>query len=719
MSYQVLARKWRPRTFAEMAGQEHVLQALINALDNDRLHHAYLFTGTRGVGKTTIARILAKCLNCEEGVSSIPCGKCSACTEIAAGRFIDLIEVDAASRTKVEDTRELLDNVQYMPSHGRFKVYLIDEVHMLSTHSFNALLKTLEEPPAHVKFLLATTDPQKLPVTILSRCLQFNLKNLSPERIVEHLSFVLGEEKVPCEEAALWALARAADGSMRDALSLTDQAIAHGGGKLSETELSTMLGSIDRSWIIAICQALAERDSAQVLAQVGLLAEHAPDFGAALSEMLSVWHRVAIAQVVPEAADNSLGDQQMITSLATGLSREEVQLYYQICLLGKRDLALAADPRSGFEMVMLRLLAFQPAPQVGMKPLPIAAEPSPAQSVVPPVPKSEAPALNPAPAQSTAPINVDTAPAGEVAESVKKPEALDVAAQALPATPAFEPVPAEAVPPFEARTGEAMTGVASEQKAQPVLKPETAPEADLAPQNEVPQLVEVPQRVEVPQLIEKPKADSPTFQPRATRQSGEVEPSENPAPAIPAPVNEPAMTAASRAPVAAPTTPPARQAAEPAAVLRPNTTNSQPAIAQVSDFPLSSFNNERWLALCHALPISGLLATVAANSVLEENDGQRLLFRLEKGHDAVYDPAYQQRLADALGEYFRQPLVVEIVIGQVTAETPYLYRLRKRAERQALAVQTLRDDPVAKALVQRFDATLCEISVVAIDESAN
>jgi len=364
MSYQVLARKWRPRTFAEMAGQEHVLQALINALDNDRLHHAYLFTGTRGVGKTTIARILAKCLNCEEGVSSVPCGKCSACTDIADGRFIDLIEVDAASRTKVrfidlievdaasrtkvEDTRELLDNVQYMPSHGRFKVYLIDEVHMLSTHSFNALLKTLEEPPAHVKFLLATTDPQKLPVTILSRCLQFNL---SPERIVEHLKFVLGEEKVPCEEAALWALARAADGSMRDALSLTDQAIAHGGGKLSETELSTMLGSIDRSWIIAICQALAERDSSQVLAQVALLAEHAPDFAAALSEMLSVWHRVAIAQVVPEAADNSLGDQQMITALATSLSREEVQLYYQICLLGKRDLALAADPRSGFEMV--------------------------------------------------------------------------------------------------------------------------------------------------------------------------------------------------------------------------------------------------------------------------------------------------------------------------------------------------------------------------------
>jgi DNA polymerase-3 subunit gamma/tau len=249
MSYQVLARKWRPRNFSEMVGQEHVLRALINALDNNRLHHAYLFTGTRGVGKTTIARILAKCLNCDTGISSKPCGTCSACVSIAENRFVDLIEVDAASRTKVEDTRELLDNVQYAPTAGRFKVYLIDEVHMLSGHSFNALLKTLEEPPPHVKFLLATTDPQKLPVTILSRCLQFNLKHLSPERIVEHLQFVLGEEKVPCEEAGLWALARSADGSMRDALSLTDQAIAHGGGKITEAEVYDMLGAIDLGWM--------------------------------------------------------------------------------------------------------------------------------------------------------------------------------------------------------------------------------------------------------------------------------------------------------------------------------------------------------------------------------------------------------------------------------------------------------------------------------------
>lgn len=360
MSYQVLARKWRPRYFDEMAGQEHVLKALVNALDNDRLHHAYLFTGTRGVGKTTIARILAKCLNCDLGVSSKPCGTCGSCLEIAEGRFVDLIEVDAASRTKVEDTRELLDNVQYAPTRGRFKVYLIDEVHMLSGHSFNALLKTLEEPPPHVKFLLATTEPQKLPATILSRCLQFNLKNLSPERIVEHLSMVLKEENIPFEEAALWALARAASGSMRDALSLTDQAIAHGNGTVVEGEVSAMLGTIDRSTVLDICRALAAREGIEVLRLVDDLAEHSPDYAAALADMIGVWHQVAVAQAVPEALDTHGGNAVELLALANSLSREDVQLFYQICLLGRRDLPYAGEPRTGFEMILLRQLAFEP-----------------------------------------------------------------------------------------------------------------------------------------------------------------------------------------------------------------------------------------------------------------------------------------------------------------------------------------------------------------------
>ncbi len=361
MSYQVLARKWRPKIFREMVGQEHVLKALINALDHDRLHHAYLFTGTRGVGKTTIARILAKCLNCESGVSSEPCGQCSSCVEIAEGRSVDLIEVDAASRTKVEDMREMLDNVQYLPSHCRYKVYLIDEVHMLSSHSFNALLKTLEEPPPHVKFLFATTDPQKLPATILSRCLQFNLKNMPPQQIVTHLQFVLQQEMVSFEEPALWLLGRAAAGSMRDALSLTDQAIAFGSGKLIEADVHAMLGSIDLSYVYQLLEATAAGDPAQLLAIVNNMAEYAPDFEATVVELISMLHRVAVAQAVPDAIDNSWGDAERIGALARSISAEDVQLYYQVAVNGKRDMVYAADPRSGLEMVLLRMIAFKPA----------------------------------------------------------------------------------------------------------------------------------------------------------------------------------------------------------------------------------------------------------------------------------------------------------------------------------------------------------------------
>jgi DNA polymerase III subunit gamma/tau len=360
MSYQVLARKWRPRTFAQMVGQEHVLRALVNGLDSDRLHHAYLFTGTRGVGKTSLARILAKCLNCERGISSEPCGECSACQEIAQGRFVDLIEVDAASRTKVEDTRDLLDNVQYAPTRGRYKVYLIDEIHMLSGHSFNALLKTLEEPPPHVKFLLATTDPQKIPVTILSRCLQFNLKRLPVKLISDHLQEILQQEGVESEAGALTALAQAADGSMRDALSLLDQAIAFGSGAVREAETRAMLGSIGRDFLYELLEALGEADGAALLAVIERMAVETPDFGEALAELLSLLHTLALAQTVPESLTDDLPQRERALALASTLAREDVQLFYQIALIGRRDLSLAPDPRIGFEMVMLRMLAFRP-----------------------------------------------------------------------------------------------------------------------------------------------------------------------------------------------------------------------------------------------------------------------------------------------------------------------------------------------------------------------
>jgi len=360
MSYQVLARKWRPHTFSEIVGQEHVLRPLINALDHDRLHHAFLFSGTRGVGKTTIARILAKSLNCEQGVSSTPCGECIACQEIDAGRFVDLVEVDAASRTKVEDTRDLLENVQYAPTRGRYKVYLIDEVHMLSTHSFNALLKTLEEPPGHVKFLLATTDPQRLPVTVMSRCLQFNLRRLLPDQICAHLEQILSREEIPVEQPALVQISRVADGSMRDALSLLDQAIAYGDGKLQEDDVRAMLGTIEQGHMFELLEGLSDGDGEALLQAVDRLAQCAPDFSAALAELISALHQIALAQTVPQALDDGLSERDRYLGLAATIVPEDVQLFYQIALLGRKDLELAPDPRSGFEMIMLRMLAFQP-----------------------------------------------------------------------------------------------------------------------------------------------------------------------------------------------------------------------------------------------------------------------------------------------------------------------------------------------------------------------
>ncbi|MGM0676345.1 DNA polymerase III subunit gamma/tau [Ectothiorhodospira marina] len=360
MSYQVLARKWRPRTFEQLVGQPHVVRALSNALREDRLHHAYLFTGTRGVGKTTIARVLAKCLNCETGITAEPCGQCSACREIDEGRFVDLIEVDAASRTRVEDTRDLLENVPYAPTRGRFKVYLVDEVHMLSTHSFNALLKTLEEPPPHVKFLLATTDPQKLPVTVLSRCLQFNLKAMPPEMIQGHLLQLLEREGIEAEPAAVMQVARAASGSMRDALSLLDQAIGFGGGALREAEVLDMLGAISRDHLKRLLQALAEGDARELLAAVEALSEQAPDYAAVLGEVMTLLHHLALVQQVPEVADSLPDEPSMLRELAARLSPEDVQLFYQVALIGRRDLPLAPEPRAGMEMVLLRMLAFRP-----------------------------------------------------------------------------------------------------------------------------------------------------------------------------------------------------------------------------------------------------------------------------------------------------------------------------------------------------------------------
>ncbi|MEN5062329.1 DNA polymerase III subunit gamma/tau [Luteimonas sp. TWI1416] len=364
MSYLVLARKWRPKRFAELVGQEHVVRALTNALETGRVHHAFLFTGTRGVGKTTIARIFAKSLNCERGTSSDPCGECETCLAIDAGRYIDLLEIDAASNTGVDDVRELIDNAQYMPSRGRVKVYLIDEVHMLSKSAFNALLKTLEEPPGHVKFLLATTDPQKLPVTVLSRCLQFNLKRLDEDQIQGQMTRILEAEGIAADAAAIRQLSKAADGSLRDGLSLLDQAIAYTGaggegGALADAAVATMLGSVDRTRVGNLLSALAQADGARLMAEVAALAEFSPDWSGVLDALSEALHRIQVRQLVPEVGIEA--DGLDLDALAASVRPEVVQLWYQMALNGRRDLGLAPSPRAGFEMTVLRMFAFRPA----------------------------------------------------------------------------------------------------------------------------------------------------------------------------------------------------------------------------------------------------------------------------------------------------------------------------------------------------------------------
>lgn len=689
MSYQVLARKWRPRVFSEMVGQEHVLKALINALDSERLHHAYLFTGTRGVGKTTIARILAKCLNCEQGISSTPCGECSACTSIAEGRFIDLIEVDAASRTKVEDTRELLDNVQYAPTVGRFKVYLIDEVHMLSTHSFNALLKTLEEPPPHVKFLLATTDPQKLPVTILSRCLQFNLKNLGQERIVEHLQHVLAEEQVPCEEAGLWALARAADGSMRDALSLTDQGIAHGDGKLTEAEVGAMLGSINLTAIADIARALVNNDGTEVLSVVQKMSEQAPDYNAALADLLSVWHRVAIAQTVPDALDNRHGDYQLIQELAKALSKEDVQLFYQTVLMGRRDLPLAPDPRTGFEMVMLRMLAFQPVRESRIDPP--ANSPSDNSSL----PEEAAvPVKKPEPARSGIAPEAGNSEVGNTVVGNTVVEETLIGRMAEESTvvdcPVADNSATDSFPHNSGRVNEGDNSGYEEYAAlseSKTLSENTDLHEDTEAAHETSTVAspggefsgQPTEKLKGEQKEELREKSEPLSDKELLRLSQQVHQHE--ALILDAVVGEPVVDTMA--------------ATEPCAFkeLEPN----------------------RWIEIYQGLPVGGVLQNIAANLALVEVRGNTLRFDLDIDNSSLYEITHQQRLAEVLTEYFNQPINVDIEVGVVSLETPQACRLRKREERQAAALDSLQHDPSVRRVMDVFGGVLLEKTVKPVD----
>ena len=681
MSYQVLARKWRPRSFREMVGQTHVLKALINALDSQRLHHAYLFTGTRGVGKTTIARIIAKCLNCETGITSTPCGECSVCREIDEGRFVDLIEIDAASRTKVEDTRELLDNVQYAPSRGRFKVYLIDEVHMLSSHSFNALLKTLEEPPPYVKFILATTDPQKLPATILSRCLQFSLKNMTPERVVEHLSHVLSVENVPFEDDALWLLGRAADGSMRDAMSLTDQAIAFGEGQVLAADVRAMLGTLDHGQVFDLLHALIQGDAKALLEAVRHLAEQGPDWNGVLSEILNVFHRVAIAQALPEGVDNGHGDRDRVLALAQAMPAEDVQFYYQMGLIGRRDLPLAPDPRGGFEMVLLRMLAFRPAdtgdaPSQPLKPVGIsqatvdsaqavatAAALTPVATPVPEPVAAPEPQVAPPPTPAPAPVVEPRAPVVAEVDLPWNEPAVPVVEQAPAPEPVLETVSEPpALPPMPLPTPDSVVPDAPQWTAAPIPEP-TAEQVDAA--------LSGMDRDDEPPLDEdyiEPDMDSAAYSyldELASEHAAEHEPAPEPEP--------------------------------------------QPAAMPATGLALE------WLNMFPKLPVSGMTASIGANCTLISAEGDEWLLHLDPAHSALFNATQQRRLNDALNQHLQRTLKVTIELIKPEQETPAQAAARLRAERQRLAEESIYADPLVQHMIQQFDAAVRDDTIQPVD----
>lgn len=775
MSYQVLARKWRPRTFHELVGQEHVSRALVNALDQGRLHHAYLFTGTRGVGKTTLARILAKCLNCEQGVGSKPCGVCQTCRDIDDGRFVDLIEVDAASRTKVEDTRELLDNVQYAPTQGRFKVYLIDEVHMLSTHSFNALLKTLEEPPPHVKFLLATTDPQKLPVTVLSRCLQFTLKNMPPERVVEHLTRVLEAEQVAFEPPALWLLGKAADGSMRDAMSLTDQAIAFGQGEVRRDDVAAMLGTLDHAHLLALAEALAEVDAERLLAEVAALAEQGPDFAGILDEIAGLMHRLAIAQMVPSALDNGHGDRDQLLALASRFTAEDVQLYYQIALQGRGDIDSAPDTRTALEMTLLRMLAFRPqgVPTPPQTELPLRGE-QPARASSAPVDAQPAAV----PSAPSAPTADSAGPAQSAASAAPAPQAHPPSA-AEPAAAAPHQAPVADAPPW----GEASAPAAAppaQAPAEPVAAaPQQAPAADAPPWAVESTPAAAPSAVD--SLPPTPGVDSapetPVAPPSGAVTAMQAAPAAEPAAAAPqqAPAADTPPWAVDSAPSAvdsaAPT--PAVDSAAPTPTAGAQQSTHAPAAAEAASegdweadagfddadlaqdqaaaeaayadwqsapapaapatqeadeepLPVASsaaapmapaaagehLTHAAWLERFDTLEIGGLTRNLAAHCVVTQDDGQTLALTLDPGQSAILSEMHVERITKALAaQGFARRVAIEVGPLDGRLETARDKRDREARERHAQAVEALRGDPHVQELESRFGARLLEESV--------
>ncbi|WP_341645763.1 DNA polymerase III subunit gamma/tau [Thauera sp. SDU_THAU2] len=684
MSYQVLARKWRPKSFGTLVGQEHVVRALTHALATGRLHHAWLFTGTRGVGKTTISRILAKALNCETGITAEPCGECEACKAIDADRFPDYVEMDAASNRGVDDMAALLDKAVYAPVQGRYKVYMIDEVHMLTGHAFNAMLKTLEEPPEHVKFILATTDPQKIPVTVLSRCLQFNLKQMPPGHIVDHLTRILQAEAVPFEPGALRHLAKAANGSMRDALSLLDQSIAHGAGKVEEEQVTHMLGTVGDDHLYAVLDALAAGSVAGLMAVADGMEARSLSFDAALQSLASLFHRIALAQHAPEAIADEV-ERARIVAYVGAFDAEFLQLAYQIAIHGRDELPLAPDEYTGFAMTLLRLHAFRPEQPAALGGPGVA-------------PAGSGQARGPVPAAVQAPAASPGAPAGGTAAAANPP-----AAQASPS-------PSAGAAPGAGRQGEAAASprpAASGAAASPSLASSPTAGAPSRPPAAAPRHAEAvapkPAAAETPQGDHDvpPWEDLPPEAYAGDYSAFAAAPQDGPAASAPDRPVPPRVEAELRQ-VPADAAP---RAAE------PDPAASRPQAAGGDVAALLAMGD--WRGLIRALGLSGLMRELAQHCEWLDFDDGELRLRLSNAHRHLFDMnrAAAERLQDMLGNAAGRALRVRIEVGDIAGETPAQRDEAERRVRHADAVAALEADPFVRELIERFDATLVENSV--------